>query len=131
MTAQIGDTFKFKGEDYSIVAISTPIGFNPQNYGITPELICTACWNGYWCEYEISDTGIFLKNLYINSKDELVFQKGKLIKTFQHNEMARKIREEIDSESSNKEKTSKDINIPLFVEKSFSLDMKDKAWWIE
>lgn len=200
MTAQIGDTFKFKGEDYSIVAISTPIGFNPQNYGITPEPICTACWNGYWCEYEISDTGIFLKDLYINSKDdyypeingvspqnkkkegkrqhqymghhlyknlnisleytgkilvgkgflreyyihmgyqrawayevleELVFQKGKLIKTFQHNEMARKIREEIDSESSNKEKTSKDINIPLFVEKSFSLDMKDKAWWIE
>ena len=30
---------------------------------------CTACWAGYWCEYDISEEGIVLKNLYINSRD--------------------------------------------------------------
>ena len=69
MTAQIGDRFTFRGNDYSIVAISTPIGFEPVQFGITPLGICTACWAGYWCEYTISEEGITLKNLYINSRD--------------------------------------------------------------
>lgn len=69
MTAQIGDRFTFRGNDYSIVAISTPIEFNPIQFGITPSSIFTACWAGYWCEYTISEEGIILKNLYINSRD--------------------------------------------------------------
>lgn len=69
MTAQIGDKFTFHGSDYSIVAISTPIQFNPVQFGITPLSACTACWAGYWCEYDISEEGIVLKNLYINSRD--------------------------------------------------------------
>ena len=70
MTAQVGDQFKFKGGKHEIVAISEPIDFHPETYGIIPESICTACWNGYWCEYEISDKGITLNNLYINAKDD-------------------------------------------------------------
>lgn len=70
MTAQIGDKFTFRGSDYSIVAISTPIQFNPVNFGIIPMSIGTACWAGYWCEYDISEKGIILKNLYINAKDD-------------------------------------------------------------
>lgn len=69
MTAQIGDRFIFRGNNYSIVAISTPIKFNPIQFGITPLSLGTACWAGYWCEYDISKEGIVLKNLYINSKD--------------------------------------------------------------
>lgn len=70
MTAQVGDTFRYKKRDYNIVAISNPLRFNPQDYGITPEARCTACWKGYWCEYEISEEGIMLENLFINSKDD-------------------------------------------------------------
>lgn len=70
MTAQIGDSFKYKGENYQIAAISEPIRFQPQDYGITPVAASTACWRGYWCEYEISERGIILENLYINSRDE-------------------------------------------------------------
>lgn len=70
MTAQIGDTFRYKNNEYSIVAISAPIQFNPKHYGITPEAACSACWNGYWCDYKISDKGILLQNLYVNSKDD-------------------------------------------------------------
>lgn len=69
MTAQMGDTFKYKDNEYSIVAISNPIEFDPKAYGITPEGICSACWAGYWCEYRISQEGIVLQNIFINSKD--------------------------------------------------------------
>lgn len=70
MTAQVGDKFTFRGSNYSIVAISTPIRFDPANFGITPMSIVTSCWAGYWCEYDISEKGIVLKNLYINAKDD-------------------------------------------------------------
>ncbi len=70
MTAQIGDRFKFEGKEYSIVAISTPLEFDPLKYGITPEAACTACWRGFWGVYNITETGIFLEDLYINSKDD-------------------------------------------------------------
>lgn len=67
MTAQIGDKFTFEGDSYSIVAMSKEIGINPMRYNIMPDSICTACWKGYWCEYDISKDGIILKNLFINS----------------------------------------------------------------
>lgn len=70
MTAQIGDRFKFEGTEYSIVAISEPLSFEPREYGITPEAACTACWNGFWCVYNITEKGIYLEDLYINSKDD-------------------------------------------------------------
>lgn len=70
MTAQIGDVFKYKNHDYKIVAINKPISFSPEEYGITPESCCSACWTGYWCNYNISDEGIVLENLYINSHED-------------------------------------------------------------
>lgn len=70
MTAQIGDSFNFKGNNYSIVAISKPIKFDPSDYGLKPVACCTACWNGYWCDYDISKDGIFLRNLYVNTEGE-------------------------------------------------------------
>lgn len=195
MTAQVGDRFIYKGDDYSIVAISEPIRFNPLDYGIKPVACCTACWNGYWCDYHISAEGIILENLYINAKDdyypeinnvspqiegkksfeymghhlyrnlnifmeytgkiligkgfinkyyihmgyqrawayevleELVFDNGKLVRTVDHSEMAKKLRKELENKAGEIKEES--YNIPVFVEKSFSLEMKDKAWWIK
>ena len=195
MTAQVGDRFIFKGDDYSIVAISNPIQFNPLDYGIKPAACCSACWKGYWCDYQIFTEGIILKNLYINSADgnypeinsvssekhnkesfqymghhlykninifmeytgkilvgkdfmreyyihmgyqrawaykvlkELIFNNGKLVKTVDHSEMAEKLRIELENRKEESEKTRE--NTRLFVEECFSLEMKDKAWWIE
>lgn len=194
MTAQVGDRFIYGGDDYSIVAISSPIQFAPSDYGIKPVPRCTACWNGYWCEYQISEEAIVLKNLYINSEDgcypeingvspenrgkksflymghhlykdlnifieytgrilvgkdfmreyyihmgyqrawaykvlkELVFDKGKLVRSVDHSEMAGKLREELKEIEKNPEGKQ---NISLFVQRSFSLKMEDKAWWIK
>ena len=69
MTAQIGDKYMYYGEEYSIVALSNPVQFDPVYYGITPSAATTACWAGYWCEYDISEKGLILDKLYINSKD--------------------------------------------------------------
>jgi hypothetical protein len=68
-TAQISSKYTFGDETYSIVALSSPIGFNPVNYGILPMWLHSACWAGYWCEYDISEDGIILTNLFINSVD--------------------------------------------------------------
>ena len=70
MTAQIEDIFYYKRQEHSLVAISDDIGFKPQMYGIKPSSVFTACWAGYWCEYSITTKGLFLKNLYIHSKNE-------------------------------------------------------------
>ena len=70
MTPQVRDTFQYKGDRYFAVAGSDFIGFNPFDYGIRPAPANTACWAGYWCEYQISEKGIILQNLYMNTKDD-------------------------------------------------------------
>lgn len=69
MTVQIETMFKYNDAKYPIIRQSGPLGFDPIKYGITPEAIFTACWNGFWCEYNIMDDKFYLENLYINSKD--------------------------------------------------------------
>ena len=64
MTAQIGDSYSYKGGDYTIVAMSEPLRFDPRFYGFKPESATTACWNGFWCKYKISEDGIFLDNIH-------------------------------------------------------------------
>lgn len=70
MTAQVQDKIKYKNKEYSIIAMTNPLEFNPEDYGITPSTFCTACWRGFWCDYEISDTEIYLGDLFINSDND-------------------------------------------------------------
>ncbi len=70
MTAQIGDSFTYKKDDYTIVAKSKSLDVHPSDFGIYPQPATTACWRGYWCAYDITDTGIYLRDLYVNSSDD-------------------------------------------------------------
>lgn len=70
MTAQIGDKIRNSYNKFDILALSTPIDFSPEEFGIIPGVLSTACWRGFWCEYDIGDSQFLLKTLYINSKDE-------------------------------------------------------------
>ena len=70
MTAQIEDVYMYQDKKYSIIALSKPLDFKPQKYSIIPQAIKNFCWNGFWCEYNIDNDGIKVKNLYINSKDK-------------------------------------------------------------
>ena len=69
MTAQIGDIYKYRNQEYTIVAFSSPIWFDPQNFGLEPNMSSTACWRGYWCEYVIGDGVLLLQNLYLYNAD--------------------------------------------------------------
>lgn len=70
MTAQISDIYKRNNQEYKIVAMSEPMTFKPQDYGMNPEPCITSCWRGYWCEYEINEEGLFLKNLFMHNGDD-------------------------------------------------------------
>ena len=69
MTAQIRDIYNYDNNDYRIVALSSVMLFKPQDYGMEPHTSSTACWRGYWCEYEISNGELLLKNLYFYNTD--------------------------------------------------------------
>ena len=83
MTAQFEDTIIYNQERYSITAETDSIDFDPWEYGLEPESICTACWSGYWCEYKITDSELYLHKLYIHNKgNEYPKLNGKRVKMF-------------------------------------------------
>lgn len=67
MTAQIGDTVKFRGESYTMIWVEHPEAFNVNwsKYGVKPEMSSTACWRGYFCTYEAEENSLLLKDAYI------------------------------------------------------------------
>ncbi len=70
MTAQVSDQFTYKGADFTLAAMS-PSGkklFDPHDYGLKPMGIYSSCWDGYWCEFDISDA-LYLEKLYIHCED--------------------------------------------------------------
>ena len=73
MTAQIPDYCIYKNDEYRIVALSKPMNFNPEDYGIKidDDYINTACYRGYWCIYCIENKTFFLKDLNIKLKDDV------------------------------------------------------------
>ena len=70
MTAQIGDIYKYKKKEFTVVALSSVMLFDPKNYGMEPHASSTACWRGYWCEYAIEDDELLLKDLYLYNSDD-------------------------------------------------------------
>lgn len=70
MTAQIHDIYMHNRKKYVLVALSSGKPFEPRNYGLEPHPRCTACWRGHWCEYSITQQGLFLQKLHMFNKDE-------------------------------------------------------------
>ena len=57
---------------------------------------------------------------------ELIFKKGVLLDVIDHSDKVRKIREDIET----KESDTKEVNILASIHKGFSLNIEDKAWWL-
>ena len=68
MTAQVSETFVYKGEKYSLIGIDGEGLAEPQDFGMKPVAIHTACWRGFYSTYEIINDGIFLKEMTLSEK---------------------------------------------------------------
>lgn len=65
MTAQIEDVFQVDGREYSLLGLKGKGLFNADDYGFFPESPHTACWRGYYCEYDVVDGRLLLTELTI------------------------------------------------------------------
>ncbi|MCG6137167.1 MAG: hypothetical protein MET45_21460 [Nostoc sp. LLA-1] len=65
MTSQIPDTFLYKGQKYELVGLNGEGLVTPQDYGMQPPMLHTACYRGFYSTYEITDEGLFLTKMVI------------------------------------------------------------------
>ncbi len=66
MTAQVNDTVKYDGIVYAIAGISGEALFDPASLGIEPAGLCSACWRGFVCHYEVRAQGLTLSELELS-----------------------------------------------------------------
>ena len=66
MTAQIDDTFNYRGREYSVAGISEGELFDPSLLGLEPVGTCTACYRGYHAVFGLSGPRLVLETLHVN-----------------------------------------------------------------
>jgi hypothetical protein len=69
MTAQIEDKVFFRGCEYSLIGINGGDLFSPEQYGMQPEMIHTACYRGFMPKYELTEQCLYLRELALREKD--------------------------------------------------------------
>ena len=65
MTAQISDRVFYRGREYCLAGINGNGLFDPAEHGMRAVMISTACYRGYFCNYEVVDGVLRLKDLHI------------------------------------------------------------------
>lgn len=65
MTAQITDTFIFKGKRFELIGIEGGELFSPDVFGMKPEMIHTACYSGFYATYKLNKSSLLLTKLTI------------------------------------------------------------------
>jgi hypothetical protein len=69
MTAQIPDTFLFKGDEYCLIGMNGGNLASPEQFGMEPEEIHTACYRGFYASYELTDESLYLRELTLREKN--------------------------------------------------------------
>jgi hypothetical protein len=71
MTAQIDDTLMWKGSSYSINAYAlegTEELFTPGYYNLSPVMMHTGCYRGYYCKFKLVRNQLLLAELVVNQE---------------------------------------------------------------
>ena len=68
-TAQIPDEFIYNGEPFSLVGLKGNGLPTPEDFGIKPYSICTACWRGYVMKYSFTNDRLILDGMLVNTKN--------------------------------------------------------------
>ncbi len=69
MTAQISDTFILKGKNYQLIGIDGGELVSPEQFGMVPTMMHTACYRGYYSTYELTDSELILRELTLSEKN--------------------------------------------------------------
>ncbi|HVZ78249.1 MAG TPA: hypothetical protein VG818_09745 [Gemmatimonadaceae bacterium] len=69
MTTQILDTVDFNGVTYGVFGVQGGLPFTPQQFGMTPAMLHTACYRGYHVHYALGDAGLRLRELTVQERD--------------------------------------------------------------
>lgn len=69
MTVQIPNTFLYNGEGYALILLKGEKLLSPEDYGMKPKIWHTACLEGFYSTYEITNDGLFLKEMTIGKVD--------------------------------------------------------------
>lgn len=72
MTGQIPDIFRYEGEEYDLVGIDGESLYEPQDFGINPQMASTACWRGYQLIYDCKDKQLILDHMHVRTNDKIV-----------------------------------------------------------
>lgn len=70
MTAQISDTFRFKGEEYLLIGMTEGVLASPEQFGMKPEMLHTACYRGFYSTYELTEEALYLRELTLRERNE-------------------------------------------------------------
>lgn len=78
MTAQITDTFEYRGKTHYLAGINGSKLFEPSQQGVEAVSWSTGCWRGYHCGYEVIDGALFLIriNLGLGLEDQEAISRG-------------------------------------------------------
>ncbi|HPP78917.1 MAG TPA: hypothetical protein PLA23_11925, partial [Methanospirillum sp.] len=72
MTSQIPDSIIWKTNKYEILGFENADDetglFDPKKYGLTPSMMHTACYRGFYCTYIIEEDMLYLNTLCVNDK---------------------------------------------------------------
>ncbi len=69
MTAQISDTFIFNGDEYSLIGIKGGDLAFPEQFGMEPEMINTACYRGFYASYELRKDALYLREFTLRERN--------------------------------------------------------------
>ncbi len=79
MTAQISDTFIFKGDEYSLIGITGGDLASPEQFGMEPEMIDTSCYRGFYATYELTEETLYLRELTLSEKNKKYLPIGEIL----------------------------------------------------
>ena len=69
MTAQISDSFMFEGEEYSLIGMRGGDLASPEQFGMEPKMLNTACYRGFIATYEVTKEALYLRELTLREKN--------------------------------------------------------------
>lgn len=71
MTAQVQDRVAFNNTDFDMIGVNGEGLFTPETFGMRPVMIHTACYRGFYLQYELSqDTGLLLQELTLRELND-------------------------------------------------------------